>query len=100
MKRYWLIVALLLAGVGSYAYAGNTCQGIVSETVRSPNDPTASEKHLLKRASPIMEIAYVELLSMYQHGTATIEKNSTGDWVVTAYLSGGGVLIAILDDTF
>jgi hypothetical protein len=92
-------MVLLLAGMGSYVHAGNDCKSLVSETILSPTNPTESELQLLKRASPILEITYSTLVDMFQHGEATIEQNEDANWVVSAYMSGGGVLIAILNDT-
>ena len=103
MKRLWLTMALLVAGMGSYAFAGNVCQAFIVETAMeditmSPTNPTEQEIQILKKASPIMEIAYSELYSMYQHGEATIEQNEDGNWVVTAYLASGGTVLATIED--
>jgi hypothetical protein len=99
MKRYWLVMALLLAGLGGYAHASSFQNGITVEA-ESPNDPTATEKQVLKQAAPLLGILYPELLSMYQHGEATLENNAEGNWVVTAYMSGGNILIVILESNF
>jgi hypothetical protein len=96
-------MALLVAGMGSYAYADNACQVSLSETViegiaMSPANPTETERQVLKKAAPILEMVYSELLAMFQHGEATIEQNEDGNWVVTAYLASGGTVIAIIED--
>jgi hypothetical protein len=96
-------MALLVAGMGSYAYAENACQASLTETVieditMSPTNPTETERQVLKKAAPILEIVYSELLAMFQHGEATIEQNEDGNWVVTAYLASGGTVIAVLGD--
>ena len=90
-------MALLVAGVGGYAHASNYVNSPLVEAIESPNDPTDTEKQVLKQAGPILGIAYLDLLDMYQHGEATIEVNAEGNWVVTAYVSGGTV-IAIIED--
>lgn len=98
MKRHWLFMALLVAGMGSYAFAGNACQEILVETVMSPENPTETEMQVLKKAAPILEIAYPELYSMFQHGEATIEQDEDGTWLVTAYMASGGTVLATIDD--
>jgi hypothetical protein len=97
MKRYWLFMALLLAGLGGYAHASTFTNGIQAEAVMSPNDPTETELQVLQKAAPILGIAYSELLSMYQSGEATIEQDADGTWVVTAYMSGGDILVVLIE---
>jgi hypothetical protein len=68
MKRYWLVMVLLLAGMGTYVHAGNDCKSLVGETVLSPTNPTDSELQLLKRSSPMLESTYATPADMFQYG--------------------------------
>jgi hypothetical protein len=103
MKRYWFIMALLLAGMGGYAHAvpaNVDCQCLVGQSILSPTNPTETELQVLKQAATILGIAYSELLDMFQHGEATVEQDEDANWVVTAYVSGGNILIVVLESNF
>jgi hypothetical protein len=96
MKRLWLFFALLIAGLGGYAYA-STNNVLAIENLQSPTNPTETERAILKQAASEFGIMYTELLSMFQHGEATIEDLGDGTHEVTAHLDGGDVLVAIID---
>lgn len=102
MKRYWLFTALLFLGASNYSHAtaligSNSSAQYTLEMAMSPNDPTITEMLVLERAAPMIGVAYQELLNMYQTGTASMNQDADGTWVVTAYLSGGTV-IAVIND--
>jgi hypothetical protein len=97
MKRLWLFFALLIAGLGGYAYA-STNNVLAIENLQSPINPTETERAILKKAAPEFGIMYTELLSQFQHGEATIEDLGDGIYEVTA-IAFDGVLTAILIDS-
>ncbi|MEM6268355.1 MAG: hypothetical protein AAF998_02905 [Bacteroidota bacterium] len=94
MKRLWLFFALLVAGVGGYAYASTT-NVLAIENFESPTNPTETERAILERAAPEFGIMYSELLSMFQYGEATITDLGDDTHEVAA-ISSDGVLTAVI----
>lgn len=93
MKRLWLFFALLIAGMGGYS---STSHLLVIENFESPDNPTETERAILKKAAPEFGIMVSELLSMFQYGEVTIAELADGTVEVTAYISGGDILVAII----